>query len=124
MIVSNKDALLTITGDGDVLEHPEGVVAIGSGGAYALAAARALYPLENMTAEEIVDRAMRIAAEICIHTNDQFTTESITIPPHKPSIFDSVSTTSGAPHSGSDSSQHSSHTESHPPLQAEHKKET
>ncbi len=74
------DALVTfvITGVGDVLEPQSGVVAIGSGGNYALAAARALIDLD-MDAEEIARRAMKIAAEVCIYTNDNVTMEVVTI---------------------------------------------
>jgi len=79
MIVSNKDTLLTMTGDGDVLEHADGIVAIGSGGGFALAAARALCDFPELTADDIVKRAMQIAADICIHTNHNFTIEELMI---------------------------------------------
>lgn len=76
MIVADKRVTLTLTGNGDVLEPEHGVIAIGSGGNYALAAARALADTE-MGAEEIARRAMRIAAEICIYTNDSVVLESL-----------------------------------------------
>ena len=80
MIVADKDVLLVLTGNGDVLE-PEGgpetqVAAIGSGGNYALAAARALSDYED-DPEKIARRAMAVAAEVCVFTNDRVTLESI-----------------------------------------------
>ncbi len=77
MLVADKDVSLILTGTGDVLEPDDGVMAIGSGGNYALAAARALYPQENMGAEDLARRAMTIAAEICVYTNASFTLEKI-----------------------------------------------
>jgi ATP-dependent HslUV protease subunit HslV len=77
MLVADKDVSLTLTGTGDVLEPDDGVMAIGSGGNYALAAARALYPLDAMSADEIASRAMTIAAQICVYTNANFTLEKI-----------------------------------------------
>lgn len=76
MIVADKSVTLTLTGNGDVLEPEGGVIAIGSGGNYALAAARALAETD-FSAEEIARRAMRIAAEICIYTNDNVVLESL-----------------------------------------------
>ena len=76
MIVADKDSLLVITGNGDVLEPEGGVAAIGSGGNYALSAARALDPYED-DAEKIARRAMEVAAEVCIYTNDRVTVEVI-----------------------------------------------
>jgi ATP-dependent HslUV protease subunit HslV len=69
MAVADADRSFTLTGNGDVLEPEDGVIAIGSGGNYALAAARALVTVEGMTAEEIARRAMKIAADICVYTN-------------------------------------------------------
>ena len=77
LIVSDGTALLVITGAGDVLEPEHGVAAIGSGGNYALAAARALMD-GDLDAETIARRAMAIAAEICVYTNGNLTIESIT----------------------------------------------
>ncbi len=71
MAVADKDRSFTLTGNGDVLEPEDGVIAIGSGGNYALAAARALLTVDGLTAEEIARRAMKIAAEICVYTNTQ-----------------------------------------------------
>jgi ATP-dependent HslUV protease subunit HslV len=76
MIVADKDVTLVLTGTGDVLEPQGGIAAIGSGGNYALAAARALADSDH-DAEAVARRAMAIAAELCIYTNDQLTVESI-----------------------------------------------
>jgi ATP-dependent HslUV protease subunit HslV len=75
-VADNKRSLL-LTGQGDVLEPEEGVIGIGSGGNYALAAARALLPVEGLTAEEICRRAMRIAGDICVYTNGNIVLETI-----------------------------------------------
>lgn len=76
MIVADKDVTLVLTGTGDVLEPENGIAAIGSGGNYALAAARALEDSDH-NAEAIARRAMQIAAQVCVYTNDQVTLESI-----------------------------------------------
>ncbi|ALN71455.1 peptidase [Aureimonas sp. AU20] len=76
MIVADRQVTLTLTGNGDVLEPENGVMAIGSGGNYALAAARALAETD-FGAEEIARRAMKIAGEICIYTNDNVVLESL-----------------------------------------------
>jgi len=75
MAVADKDRSFTLTGNGDVLEPEDGVIAIGSGGNYALAAARALITIDGLSAEEIARRAMKIAAEICVYTNTNVTME-------------------------------------------------
>jgi ATP-dependent HslUV protease subunit HslV len=74
MLVADAETSLVLTGTGDVLEPEGGVAAIGSGGNYALAAARALADTD-LSAEEIVRKAMKIAAEICVYTNDHLTLE-------------------------------------------------
>ena len=74
MIVADKDVTLILTGNGDVLEPENGVAAIGSGGNYALAAARALIDYEQ-DAETICRKAMQIAAEVCVFTNGNLTLE-------------------------------------------------
>lgn len=74
MIVADKDVTLVLTGNGDVLEPLEGVTAIGSGGNYALSAARALMDYEE-DAETLAKKAMKIAADICVYTNDNTTVE-------------------------------------------------
>lgn len=76
MVVADGTQSLSISGSGDVLEPHDGVLAIGSGSAYALAAARALMDGE-LSAAEIAAKAMRIAADACIYTNDWFTTEML-----------------------------------------------
>ena len=76
LIVADKDGLYTVTGAGDVLEPEHGVAAIGSGGQFALAAARALMDTD-LDAETVARRAMAIAAEICVYTNTNLTLERI-----------------------------------------------
>jgi ATP-dependent HslUV protease, peptidase subunit HslV len=77
MAVADKDRSFTLTGTGDVLEPDDGVIGIGSGGNYALSAARALMAVEGLSAEEIARRAMKIAAEICVYTNNNVILETI-----------------------------------------------
>jgi ATP-dependent HslUV protease subunit HslV len=76
MIVADEETMLILTGNGDVLEPEGGIAAIGSGGNYALAAARALDDYED-DAEKIARRAMAVAAEVCVFTNDRVTVETI-----------------------------------------------
>lgn len=76
MIVADKDVLLILTGNGDVLEPEEGIAAIGSGGNYALSAAKALVDYES-DPEKIARRAMAVAADVCVFTNDRVTVEAI-----------------------------------------------
>jgi ATP-dependent HslUV protease subunit HslV len=76
MIVADAETMLILTGNGDVLEPEGGIAAIGSGGNYALAAARALDPYED-DAEKIARRAMQVASEVCVFTNDRVTLEEI-----------------------------------------------
>ncbi|ODT86152.1 ATP-dependent protease subunit HslV [Phenylobacterium sp. SCN 70-31] len=75
LIVADKDQILTVTGVGDVLEPEHGVAAIGSGGNYALAAARALVDVDGLDAEAVARKAMGIAADICVYTNGSLTVE-------------------------------------------------
>ncbi len=77
MAVADKDVSLVLTGNGDVLEPDDGVVGIGSGGNYALAAARALVDRDDMDAEAIARKAMAIAADICVYTNTQIIVEKL-----------------------------------------------
>lgn len=79
MIAVNSDAFLTISGSGDVIESDDEVMAIGSGGPYALAAARALVRHSQLGATDIAKESLKIASEICIYTNDQFTIEELDI---------------------------------------------
>lgn len=73
LLVADRQRSLLISGNGEVIEPDDGILAIGSGGSYALAAARALVAHTGMSASEIVRAAMEIAAEICVYTNDQLT---------------------------------------------------
>ena len=75
LAVADKEASLIISGNGDVLEPEHGIVAIGSGGAYAQAAARALLAHSELTAPDIVKRSLEIAGDICIYTNQHHTIE-------------------------------------------------
>ena len=75
MAVADKDVSLVLTGNGDVLDPEGGIIGIGSGGNYALAAARALVDRDDMDAESIARRALAIAGEICVYTNDNITVE-------------------------------------------------
>ncbi len=77
MVVANKEAVLIISGNGDVLEPEGSIAAIGSGGNYALAAARALFDQKQLTAQKIVEKSLGIAADICIYTNHNIRTESL-----------------------------------------------
>jgi ATP-dependent HslUV protease subunit HslV len=77
MAVADADVSLLLTGNGDVLEPDDGLIGIGSGGPYALAAARALLEVEGMSAEAITRKAMAIAAGICVYTNEHLTLEVI-----------------------------------------------
>lgn len=78
MAVSDVNTSLVLTGTGDVLEPEDGLIGIGSGGSFALAAARALIDRDDMDAEDIARRALQIAASICVYTNENLTIESIT----------------------------------------------
>lgn len=77
MAVVDKDVSLILSGTGDVLEPEDGIIGIGSGGSYALAAARALIDRPDMDAEAIVRRSMSVAADICIYTNHNVVLESL-----------------------------------------------
>jgi ATP-dependent HslUV protease, peptidase subunit HslV len=77
LIVADARETLVVSGTGDVIEPDDGIAAIGSGGTYALAAGRALLRHSSLSAREIAEQAMRIAAEICIYTNDELTIEEL-----------------------------------------------
>ena len=77
MAVADKNVSLILSGNGDVLEPEDGLIGIGSGGGYALAAARALLGIDGLDAEAIARRAMAIAAGICIYTNDKISFEKL-----------------------------------------------
>jgi len=77
LAVADKDYSYIISGTGDVIEPDDGIIGIGSGGPYAAAAARALINFSDLDARRIVEEAMRIAASLCVYTNDQITVEEI-----------------------------------------------
>jgi ATP-dependent HslUV protease, peptidase subunit HslV len=77
LLVADTKSTFLLSGHGDIIEPDDGIVAIGSGGSFALAAARALMKNTKMSAKDIVQEAMRIAAEICIFTNGNFTIEEL-----------------------------------------------
>lgn len=77
MIVVDKNTSLVLTGTGDVLEPEGGVIGIGSGGNYAMAAAKALIDVEGMSAEDVARKAMKIAADICVYTNENIVLETL-----------------------------------------------
>ncbi len=77
LVVGDKTRILTLSGTGDVIETDDGLTAIGSGGPYALAAARALAQNTKDSAREIVEKALKIAASICIYTNDHLSIEEL-----------------------------------------------
>jgi ATP-dependent HslUV protease subunit HslV len=77
LIVGDGESLLVLSGEGDVIEPDDGIAAIGSGAPYATAAAKALVAHTELTAREVVESAMLIAAELCIFTNDRFTIDTV-----------------------------------------------
>jgi len=77
LAVADKDRSLLLTGQGDVLEPEDSIIGIGSGGNYALSAARALMTVDGISAEEIAKRSMKIAANICVYTNGNFILETL-----------------------------------------------
>ena len=77
LICADKDNLLIVSGNGEVIEPDCGVCAIGSGGNYALAAAKALYNETDYSAEEIAKKALEIASSICVFTNDNIVVEKV-----------------------------------------------
>ena len=79
LVVADQEASLVITGNGDVIEPEDSLMAIGSGGFYAQAAARALLDSTELDARDIVERSLRIAASICVYTNDNLTIEELDI---------------------------------------------
>jgi len=79
VIVADQEAYLIITGTRDAVEPEEGIIAIGSGGNYALSAARALYQNTELSSREIVEKGLHIAADICIYTNRNLTIEELSV---------------------------------------------
>jgi ATP-dependent HslUV protease subunit HslV len=80
LLVADAKNIFILSGNGDVIEPDEGIAAIGSGGTFALSAATALLRHTKMTARQIAENAMEIAAKICIYTNDQFVFEEVASP--------------------------------------------
>lgn len=77
MAVADKSVSLVLTGNGDVLEPEDALIGIGSGGPFALAAARALIDIDDLSAEDLARKALKIAADICIYTNENLTVETL-----------------------------------------------
>ena len=77
LVVADKDHILLVSGNGDLIEPDDGLLAIGSGGPFALAAARALMQHTNLSAAAIAEEAMRVAAGICVYTNDRILLEEL-----------------------------------------------
>lgn len=77
LIVMDAEHLLVVSGSGEVIEPDDGIAAVGSGGSFALAAARALVQHSSLGPREIVEAAMRVAASICVYTNDRLTVEEV-----------------------------------------------
>ena len=77
LLCADKDNLLLVSGTGEVIEPDDGVLAIGSGGNFALAAARALYQNTDLSAHEIAEKALKVASEICIFTNGNIIVETV-----------------------------------------------
>jgi ATP-dependent HslUV protease subunit HslV len=77
LIIADRENTLVLSGTGDIIEPDDGVAAVGSGGPFALAAARALIKYSDLDAREIVQEAMRITSEICIYTNNQVVVEEL-----------------------------------------------
>ena len=77
LIVANKEDMLIVSGTGEVIDPDDGIAAIGSGGNYALAAARALVQNTELSAREIAEKALHIAASICVYTNDNIIVEEV-----------------------------------------------
>ena len=77
LLCADKENLMLVSGTGEVIEPDDGILAIGSGGNYALAAARALYQNTDLSANEIAEKALHIASEICVYTNDHIIVETV-----------------------------------------------
>lgn len=77
LVIADREHTFIISGTGDVIEPQDGIAAIGSGGAFAQAAARALYDNTDLNAKDIIEKAMKIASGICIYTNDNLTIEEL-----------------------------------------------
>lgn len=77
LVVADRENILLISGSGEVIEPDDGIMTVGSGGAYALAAARALARNTNLSADAVARQALEITAEICVHTNERITVETL-----------------------------------------------
>lgn len=77
LAVVDKEHSFLVSGSGEVIKPDDGIIGLGSGGQYAVAAARALVKHSNLSAREIVEEALKIASEICVYTNDQITVEEV-----------------------------------------------
>ena len=77
LLAANEEKLLLISGTGEVIEPDDGILTVGSGGMYALAAARALSANTDLSAREIARKALEIASDICVYTNDNITVEEV-----------------------------------------------
>jgi len=97
MIVADANVSLTLTGTGDVLEPVDGIIGIGSGGAFATAAARALIDIDGMDAEAIGRKAMGVASELCIYTNSNYVTETIDLTASAPPTAEATAETADTP---------------------------
>jgi ATP-dependent HslUV protease subunit HslV len=86
LLVADAESILVISGEGDVIEPDDGIVAIGSGAPYATAAAKALMQHSELDAVELVTAAMEITADICIFTNHHFTVDSVSAPPSEEAV--------------------------------------
>ena len=81
---ADNEVSLMVAGNGDVIQPEDGIMAVGSGGVYALAAARALVDIDGLDAEHIARKAMKIAADICVYTNHNFLVETLQVTPPTP----------------------------------------
>ena len=81
MILADSKIMLLLDGSGNVVEIKDGVIGIGSGGSFAQSAAKALYDVDEVSTEELALKSMKIAADLCIYTNDNFVTEKINCEP-------------------------------------------
>ena len=79
LVIADKNHLFNLDGSGNVIEIKDGVIGIGSGGVYAQSAAKALYEIDRLSAEDVALKSMKIAAELCIYTNTNFTMETLLI---------------------------------------------
>ena len=77
LAVADKDSMFLISGSGDVLEPDDNVIAVGSGGTFAQAAAKALSRFSDLSARQVAEESLKIASEICIYTNDKITVEEL-----------------------------------------------